>query len=146
MVILIWLVWTRQLRKLSRLPWVSRLLLLAAIAPPWFVPAQLKYPGFFNYIIIKQHFARYTASTFNSVYPWCLSLMALGILFFPWGVLSLFPAATGPIKTWAALCRIWLLSVLLFFSLPSSKLLGYIFPAVPPQVMLAAMGWDTRSR
>ncbi len=68
--------------------------------------------------------------------------MALGILFFPWGVLSLFPAATGPIKTWAALCRIWLLSVLLFFSLSSSKLLGYILPAVPPQVMLAAMGWD----
>ena len=53
MVILIWLVWTRQLRKLWRLPWVSGLLLLAAIALPWFVLAQLKYPGFFDYIIIK---------------------------------------------------------------------------------------------
>jgi 4-amino-4-deoxy-L-arabinose transferase-like glycosyltransferase len=120
-------------------------LLLEAIALPWFVLVQLKYSGFFDYIIIKQHFARYTASTFNSVYPWWFYLMALGI-FFPRGVLSLLPAATGPIKTWAALCRIWLLSVLLFFSLPSSKLLGYILPAVPPQVMLAAMGWDTRSR
>ena len=68
--------------------------------------------------------------------------MALGILFFPWGVFSLLAAATGPIKTWAALCRIWLLSVLLFFSLPNSKLLGYILPAVPSLVMLAAMGWD----
>lgn len=68
--------------------------------------------------------------------------MALGILFSPWGVFSLLAAATGPIKTWAALCRIWLLSVLLFFSLPNSKLLGYILPAVPSLVMLAAMGWD----
>jgi 4-amino-4-deoxy-L-arabinose transferase-like glycosyltransferase len=66
-------------------------LLFAAIALPWFVLAQLKYPDFFDYIIIKQHFARYTASTFNSVSPWWFYLMALGILFFPWAVFSLVP-------------------------------------------------------
>jgi 4-amino-4-deoxy-L-arabinose transferase-like glycosyltransferase len=56
-----------KLRKLWRLLWVSGLLLLAAIALPWFLLAQLKYPGFFDYYIIKQHSARYTASTLNSV-------------------------------------------------------------------------------
>ena len=152
MVIFIWLIWTRQFGKVWRLPWVSGLLLFAAIALPWFVLAQLKYPGFFDYIIIKQHFARYTASTFNSVYPWWFYLMALGVLFFPWSAFSLVPllpkirlrspTTSGPIKVWTALCWIWLLSVLIFFSLPSSKLLGYILPAVPPLTMLAALGWD----
>jgi len=156
MVIFFWLVWTRQFGKVWRLPWVSGLLLFAAIALPWFVMAQLKYPGFFDYIIIKQHFARYTASTFNSVYPWWFYLMALGVLFFPWCVFSLVPllptirrrspTASGPIKAWTSLCWVWLLSVLIFFSLPSSKLLGYILPAVPPLAMLAAMGWDNIMR
>jgi hypothetical protein len=45
-------------------------------------------------------------------------------------------------KLWTALCWVWLLSVLIFFSLPSSKLLGYILPAVPPLAMLAALGWE----
>ncbi len=152
MVIFIWLVWTRQFNKVWRLPWISGLLLFAAIALPWFVLAQLKYPGFFDYIIIKQHFARYTASTFNSVYPWWFYLMALGILFFPWCVFSLLPllpkirrrspAGVHPDKSWMSLCWIWLLSVLIFFSVPSSKLLGYILPAVPPLTLLAAIGWD----
>ncbi len=152
MVIFIWLLWSRQFSKVWRLPWVSGLLLFAAIALPWFVLAQLTYPGFFDYIIIKQHFARYTASTFNSVYPWWFYLMALVILFFPWCVFSLLPllpkislrlpAGTRQDASWTSLCWIWLLSVLIFFSVPASKLLGYILPAVPPLVMLAAFGWD----
>ncbi len=152
MVIFIWLLWSRQFGKVWRLPWVSGVLLFAAIALPWFVLAQVKYPGFFDYIIIKQHFARYTASTFNSVYPWWFYLMSLGILFFPWCVFSLLPllpqigrrSPSGACqnKSWTSLCWIWLLSVLIFFSVPSSKLLGYILPAVPPLVMLAAFGWD----
>jgi len=152
MVIFIWLLWSRQFSKVWRLPWFTGLLLFAAIALPWFVLAQLNYPGFFDYIIIKQHFARYTASTFNSVYPWWFYLMALLILFFPWCVFSLLPlfpkiglrlpSRARQDKSWTSLCWIWLLSVLIFFSVPSSKLLGYILPAVPPLVMLAAFGWD----
>jgi len=152
MVIFFWLLWSRQFHKVWRLPWVSGLLLFAAIALPWFVLAQLSYPGFFDYIIIKQHFARYTASTFNSVYPWWFYLMALVVLFFPWFIFSLLPLlpqiarrtlkGPRPDKSWISLCWIWLVSVLVFFSLPSSKLLGYILPAVPPLALLAAVGWE----
>jgi 4-amino-4-deoxy-L-arabinose transferase-like glycosyltransferase len=162
LVMFCWLIWTHQFGKIRRLPWLSGLLLFAAIALPWFVLSQLKYPEFFDYIIIKQHFARYTASTFNSVNPWWFYLMTLAVLFFPWCIFSLSPllrflpllrlqnttrnptpTTNSPIKAWSALCWIWLLSVLIFFSLPSSKLLGYILPAVPPLAMLAAMGWDS---
>jgi 4-amino-4-deoxy-L-arabinose transferase-like glycosyltransferase len=152
MVIFFWLLWTRQLGKVWRLPWASGLFLLAAIALPWFVSAQLKYPGFFDYIIVKQHCARYTDSTFNSVSPWWFYLPALSILLFPWCVFSFLPllpkirrytsAKNRIMKLWTALCWVWLLSVLIFFSLPSSKLLGYILPAVPPLAMLAALGWE----
>jgi 4-amino-4-deoxy-L-arabinose transferase-like glycosyltransferase len=152
MVIFIWLLWRREFAKAWHLPWASGLLLFAAIALPWFVQAQLKYPSFFDYIIIKQHFTRYTASTFNSVSPWWFYLMALGTLFFPWFVFSFTPllpnrrlrihASTDTLKGWTALCWIWLFTVFIFFTLPRSKLLGYILPAVPPLAMLAAFGWD----
>ncbi|MCP6336208.1 4-amino-4-deoxy-L-arabinose lipid A transferase, partial [Klebsiella pneumoniae] len=40
------------------------LLVFVAIALPWMVAMQQRYPGFFDYFIIEQHFARYTEARF----------------------------------------------------------------------------------
>ena len=39
------------------------------------------------------------------------------------------------------LCWIWLVVVVLFFSVPSAKLVGYVLPVLPPLAVLAALGW-----
>lgn len=40
------------------------------------------------------------------------------------------------------LCGIWLGTILLFFSVPRSKLIGYILPVMPPLALLCAAGWQ----
>jgi hypothetical protein len=41
-----------------------------------------------------------------------------------------------------ALCWIWIVAILVFFSIPRSKLIGYILPVTPPLALLAAVGWS----
>jgi len=151
MVLLIWLVATRQLKKVLYLPWFSGLALFVLISAPWFVIAQQKYPQLLDYMFINHHFKRYTATSFNNPQPVWFYLAAVGLLFFPWVFLALRqlryrgPSQTTPepmARPWWLLCWIWVLAILLFFSIPNSKLVGYILPVMPPLALLAALGWE----
>ena len=152
LVILVWLIWTKQLKKVWYLPWLSGLALFALIALPWFVLAQQTYPEFFNYMFVGQQFNRYTAAVYNNPQPWWFYLLALTLLLFPWLFFALRQvrrvtattlasdvAMTAP---WWKLCWVWLLAILVFFSVPNSKLVGYIMPVIPPLTLLASAGWQ----
>jgi len=152
LVILVWLIWTRQLRKLLYLPWVSGLALFAVVALPWFVLVQRTYPDFFNYMFIGQQFNRYTAATYNNPQPFWFYLLALALLLFPWVFFALGQVRRVTTMTrataldipelWWRLCWAWVGAILLFFSIPNSKLVGYILPVVPALALLASLGWQ----
>ena len=158
LVLFIWLLWTRQFKKVLSLPWLSGLALFALIALPWFVIAQQKYPQLFDYMFIGQQFNRYTAATYNNPQPWWFYLLALVLLFFPWVFFALNqvrrirpvrslaePASALPIsldKMWWRLCWAWIVVILVFFSIPNSKLVGYMLPVMPALALLAALGWE----
>jgi len=145
MVLLVWLLWTRQLRKVLYLPWISGLALFAAIALPWFVMAQQKYPQFFNYMFIGQQFNRYTAASYNNPQPWWFYLASVLLLLFPWIFFSLVPSRqpdkavgqTPLAKAWWSLCWIWAGVIIVFFSIPHSKLIGYVLPVMPARAFIA---------
>lgn len=151
LVLLIWLIWTRQLKKILYLPWMSGLGLFVLVAGPWFVQAQRTYPDFFNYMFIGQQFNRYTAATYNNPHPWWFYLLALTLLLFPWLFFAIgqvrrvttmtLTNAIGMDQAWWRLCWAWLLGILVFFSIPNSKLVGYILPVLPPLALLASLGW-----
>src|SRR5512133_1806902 len=65
LVLLIWLVWTRQLKKILYLPWLSGLALFLLIALPWFSLAERHFPGLLNYMFGTQQVTRFSATTFN---------------------------------------------------------------------------------
>ena len=152
LVIFVWLIWTRQFKKILYLPWVSGLALFAVVALPWFVLAQQKYPDFFNYMFIGQQLNRYTAATYNNPQPFWFYLLALALLLFPWVFFALAQVRRVTTMTrataldipeaWWRLCWAWVLAILVFFSIPNSKLVGYILPVVPPLALLAAVGWQ----
>lgn len=152
LVIFVWLIWTRQFKKILYLPWLSGLALFAVVALPWFVLAQQKYPDFFNYMFIGQQFNRYTATTYNNPQPVWFYLLALALLLFPWVFFALGQVRRVTTMTrataldipevWWRLCWAWVLAILIFFSIPNSKLVGYILPVVPPLALLAAVGWQ----
>ncbi len=152
LVLCLWVTWTWEWRKVWALPWVSGVLLFAAVALPWFVLAAREHPDMLAYMFGKHQFGRYTATTFNNARPWWFYGLAVVVLMFPWVFLVVASAgrsvrervsALVPIDPrWTALCWIWLIAILGFFSIPNSKLIGYALPVMPPLALLAALWWQ----
>ena len=149
-VLLVWLLLARRWRLIGRLLWWPGLLLFAAIAVPWFWSMQQRFPDFLHYFFVVQHFQRFAGGGFNNVWPFWFYPAVLLLASLPWlpwlfgnGRAASQPTAAldadGRAVTLLMLC--WLALVLLFFSIPASKLLGYILPAVPPLAALMARGF-----
>lgn len=152
-VLFLWIAYTWQWRKILALPWVSGLLLFVAVALPWFVLAAHEHPNMLAYMFGKHQFGRYTATTFNNARPWWFYIMAVTVLLFPWIFLAMAdgvqrlrawgrPSPTDDNAALGALCWIWVLAILGFFSIPNSKLIGYALPVMPPLAVLAALWWQ----
>lgn len=148
-----WVLATRQWRKILHLPWGSGLALFAAIALPWFWRAGERFAGLWSYLFGVQQFTRYTGSGFNNEHPWWFYLAGCLLLLFPWAFFAVWdgwmrlrrrpaPAADDAQRRLALLCWVWLGAIVLFFSVPRSKLIGYILPVLPPLALLAALGWQ----
>lgn len=156
LVLLVWLIWTRQWRLILGLPWVRGLLCLAVVVVPWFALAERHHPGMLDYLFISQQFQRFTGATFNNVRPWWFYGVGLLVLMCPWAFFALYQAiqsavirssgatAGAPVlsRNWWLLCVIWIAVILVFFSIPKSKLIGYILPVMPPLAVLSAVGYE----
>lgn len=122
------------------------LLVFAAVVLPWMLAMQQRFPGFFDYFIVEQHFRRFTGTTFNNRMPVWFYFAVLPLLMLPW---SLWLAAVRPAQLRAVVpqhtaARVglylwWALAIVGFFSLPSSKLVGYVLPALAPVAALLAL-------
>ena len=84
LVLVVWIAWTRQWRKILALPWVSGFLLFAVVALPWFVLAAHEHPDMLGYMFGKHQFGRFSANTFNNARPVWFYVLAIVVLFFPW--------------------------------------------------------------
>ena len=136
-----WLIAQGRWTQLFRLLHPAGLLVFALVALPWFVAMQYRYPGFFDYFVMEQHFRRFALSTFNNVQPFWFFLAVLPVLTLPWSawLLQAFRLAWAGRDLRAALCVWWVLAVIGFFSLPSSKIVGYVLPALAPWCALLAL-------
>ena len=140
-----WLLARRRWRDVLWLLHPAGLLVFAALALPWFVAMQWRYPGFFDYFIVEQHFRRFAQASFNNVHPAWFYVAVLPALTLPWSLW--LPAAlrnawrerAGPQRARLALCAWWIVAVVGFFSLPSSKLVGYVLPALAPWCLLLSL-------
>ena len=136
--------WRQVVGLLHPLGWLVFLL----IAAPWFVAIQLRYPGFFDYFVMEQHFRRFAQSSFNNVQPFWFFLPVIPALMLPWA--AWIPVAA--VRAWRSrtpmvgLYAWWIVAIVGFFSLPSSKLVGYVLPALAPVSILIAMALQQASR
>lgn len=142
-ILFVWLVWGRRWRGLGALVWPPALLVFAVVAVPWFALMQIRYPGFYDYFFVYQHFQRFAATGFNNAQPFWFYLPVVVGLSLPWslwggGILRKAFWAEGPQRDLRRLALIWFVVVVGFFSLPNSKLVGYVLPALPPLAFLLA--------
>ncbi|WP_374352601.1 phospholipid carrier-dependent glycosyltransferase [Chitinimonas sp.] len=136
-----WMLWRRRWRDLPR--WSLPLLPIGVLAVclPWYTAVQLHNPQFLHFFFVYQQFERFSGGGFNNALPaWFYpAILALGLL--PWTFW--LPAALkrawqqrGEAGDLRAFLLAWPAVILLFFSLPTSKIAGYILPVVPPLALL----------
>ena len=143
MVLVAWLLLQRRPRAILALLWLPGVALFLAVAGPWFAAMQMRFPEFAHYFFVVQHFSRFAGGGFNNQHPAWFFLVVLGVLALPWsawlaraaGRGTLADPVRGPVRQ---LLWIWLATIVLFFSIPQSKLVGYVLPATLPLAMLAA--------
>lgn len=121
------------------LPWQG-LVLFAALALPWFAAVQLRHDAFLHYFFVYHHFERFSVGGFNNVMPFWFFLPVLAVLSLPWCAL-LWPTRSldgeaAAVRALRTLLWLWLAVIVGFFSVPSSKLVGYVLPALPPVALL----------
>ena len=136
-----WVMAARKPRRFWMLAWWPGWLLFVAIALPWFAAMQLRYAEFFDYFIVTQHFRRFATGGFNNVEPLWFYVPVLVLLTLPWG--GWLAIRRG--RPWRSglgdidrLMLVWLAVIVVFFSVPRSKLVGYVLPALPPLAYLIA--------
>lgn len=139
--------WRSIVRSVSACPEGPAIFVL--IAAPWFLLMEHIHPGFLDYFFVYQHFTRFATGGFNNPQPVWFYPAVLGLFFLPWivwiGRRALGPRMpSGTERDLVLLCWIWAAAVIVFFSMPRSKLVGYILPAVPPLAILAAAGLRSR--
>ena len=144
LVIVAWLIATRQARRILVLLSPLGIAVFALIAAPWFIAVQAQYPGFLHFFFIYQHFERFAAGGFNNAQPWWFFIVTLPLLTLPWSIWLLrssFRARAGEPREaglWRLLMWTWLVVVLVFFSIPQSKPVGYAMALVFPVAALIA--------
>ncbi|WP_144732182.1 ArnT family glycosyltransferase [Acinetobacter oleivorans] len=144
MILLPWLLYTKQWKKIASLLNPLGILLFILLVSPWLYAVQLKYPQFLHYFFIDQQFSRFSSKDFNNKQPWCFYLIILMFSFLPWILSSRFGSIKAVFQNYKksavlALLIWWFISVTVFFSIPPSKLAGYILPAVPPLAVFLAL-------
>jgi 4-amino-4-deoxy-L-arabinose transferase-like glycosyltransferase len=149
-----WLLVHRRWRDLLRLLHPLAIIAFALIAVPWFVAMQHRYPGFVDYFFLEQHVRRFAQTGFNNQQPFWFFVPVMLLLTLPWSLWLLDLArrlraartpmpmpspSPSPVSASASAPTQWLLwqlwwvaAVLGFFSVPSSKLVGYALPALAP--------------
>lgn len=144
MILLPWLLYTKQWKKIPSLLNPFAILLFILLVSPWLYAVQLKYPQFLHYFFIDQQFSRFSSKEFNNKQPWYFYLLILFVSYLPWIFASRFQSIKTVFQnykqsTLLALLIWWFISVTVFFSIPPSKLAGYILPAVPPLAVFLAL-------
>ena len=147
MILLPWLLYTRQYKRIPAFFNPFALLFLAALTLPWLYQMQQIYPDFLHYFFIDQQFNRFHSNQFNNKQSWFFYLVILLVSLLPWlltlrwtGLRTMLQQQrlnpVGQLLIW------WLVSVVIFFSIPPSKLAGYILPALIPLIILCAVAFE----
>jgi len=143
-VIFLWLAFTKRWQVLKTMRLCSGLLLFLAIAVPWHVMVAARNPEFSHFYFIHEHFERYLTKEHGRYQPAWFFLAVFVAGLFPWTIFT-WQAAWGGLKGFwdnrlqdgkQLFLLLWILVILVFFSLSDSKLIPYILPIFPPVAAL----------
>lgn len=141
-VLFFWLLATRRWSGFKVLLAPGVWIAFLVVGVPWFIAMELSHPGFLHYFFVVQHFERYLTAGFNQQQPlWFFLPVILGFCL-PWTFWLLRYVWQRPVLTadasWWWLMGLWIVVITVFFSIPTSKLIGYTVPVLPALAVLIA--------
>lgn len=155
----LWILFTGRWNTLRKLHIIAGIIIIAAITVPWYLAAHKANPDFLHYFFVTQQFSRFvSAGEYNNKAVIWFYVPVILAGFFPW-VIFLITALINTVKqclrekqkySSELFLLIWAAVVLVFFSIPHSKLVGYILPILPALALLTGRYivtiWDTTDR
>ena len=162
----LWMLLTGNIKtSWQRLPWVKGSLLMLAIAAPWYVMAEIRTPGFWEYFFIGEHWNRFTVTgwagdkygTAHATQRGAIWVFALAAVM-PWTALLpllwlgrkafVVNVVVKPQPQFTFYLLTWSLAPCLFFTMSGNILWTYVLPALPAMALLAArwLSRDARTR
>ena len=152
--ILLWTLFNKNIKKVFfKLPWVGGIVLMLGISIPWYVLAELRTPGFFDYFIIGEHFERYLNSEwkgdkygFPKQQPLGMAWVFLILFLLPWTV-ALIRILIKKWKSlrqdpWVLFLLLWTLWTPFFFTSSKSLIHPYILPCCIPVALIISHYWQ----
>lgn len=147
MVIGAWMLLQNRFDLLKKIHLIAGIIIFAAIVTPWYVLVQKANPDFLHYFFITQQVTRFlSAAEFNNPTPVWFYIPIVFIGFFPWTIFLIQSLNAHIQNIWwernkysvQLFLLLWVVIVFVFFSIPRSKTMGYIFPIFPPLALLVA--------
>lgn len=160
----LWMLLTGNIKaSWQRIPWIKGTLLTLAIAAPWYVMAEIRTPGFWEYFFIGEHWNRFTVTgwagdkygTAHATQRGAIWLFALAAVM-PWTALVPLlwigrksssthqkPESSGYSRNLTIYLLAWSVASCLFFTMSGNILWTYVLPALPAMSLLAAR-WLSR--
>ncbi len=133
-----WMLLTRQLSLIKSIHLFRGILLCFAIIFPWYFLAQKANPEFLHYFFITQQVTRFLShAEFNNQAPFWFYVPIILIGFFPWTI-CLFQSLIRVRTEIEIFLLLWIVIILVFFSIPHSKIITYILPIFPALSLLTA--------
>lgn len=144
-VLILYSGYSRDLAPWRRLHVRWGLPLFLAISVPWHWLAARRMPDFPGFFFVHEHLARYLTPIADREEPWWFFIGVFLVGCMPWALpalravaggwrRSIVPAGFNPtLFLW-----IWLLFIVVFFSVSDSKLMPYILPVMPALALLIA--------
>ena len=171
----LWLLWQYGPIKLwrqlwQRVPLLSGLALMLAIALPWYVIAEQTTPGFLNYFIVGEHWSRFVDSGWEgdlygsahdevrgtiwlyfvvAAMPWSLFLPRVLYLLFKQAKQDAAQQAITPKEMalqnstngLASYLVCWMIAPMVLFTLAGNILPAYVLPGIPALALLLGLAW-----
>jgi 4-amino-4-deoxy-L-arabinose transferase-like glycosyltransferase len=142
---------SRDWKIVWRTLWIPAIAVYLLVALPWFILVQLQTPAFFRTFFLEHNLERFGTGRYHHPAPIWFFIPVFLLAVMPWTT-YVVAAIFDVVRDWRFRLKnqqelgdgltlfllLWILIPVIFFSFSQSKLPGYILPAVPPGLILAA--------
>ena len=143
-ILLLWLIWERRLASLLTLAVPAAGLLIVLLTAPMLWLIEQHNPGFVHHFLVEEHIGRFMGTRPIQLHPepfWFYAPIIL-LLMVPWALFAFRAVRTMALRrvlTSDSPTRffvVWMLVVVIFFSISRGKLMSYILPAIFPLALV----------